>query len=235
MGVKKHFIDAEWATTDPRFSELSVLLEDQRDVTLVVTISVRRSDAEERVKEFIVMSQSYENIQPCLVPGNPAYLSPHEACKNSVKLMEEYAKMIRQTYEGTMYLGCEKIEKVSARIAKLFNATLFYVYRKSMIDSFLSLSDKGLAAIYTPVIVNGPNDAAKSYVARRLGINNFDKNFTKHTIEEYVLSLTSNCTQILERFRRQNAMLVVQPFSNSASDIKEVFGTIRTLTGIILK
>ncbi|MEM3884545.1 MAG: hypothetical protein QXG77_02390 [Nitrososphaerota archaeon] len=229
IGIREHFIDAEWSNTDPNFPDLSILLEGQRDVTLVVTISVRRSDVERRVKDFIDMAQSYDNIQPCLVPGNPAYLSPHEVCKNSIKLMEEHAKTIRRAYDGVMYLGCEKIEKASACIAELFNATLFYVYKRSKLKEYFSLSNERFAAIYTPVIVDGLNEAAKSYIARRLGLNNFDGNFTKHAIDEYVLSLTNDCIHVLKCFRRQYATLVIHPFSNFTSEIEKVFGKIRAL------
>lgn len=230
IGVREHFIDAERSSTDPKFPELSILLEGQRDVTLVVTISVRRFDAEIRVKDFIKMSQSYDNIRVCLVPGNPAYLSPRELCKNSIRLIEEYAKMIRQVYDGVMYLGCEKIEKASARIAELFNATLFHVYRRSKLKEFLSLSSEGFAAVYAPVILNDLNDAARSYMARRLGLNNFDGKFTKHAINEYILSLTNDCTHILEYFGRRHATLVIQLFSNSVSEVEKVFGKIKALS-----
>ncbi|MCL7387876.1 MAG: hypothetical protein LZ159_04110 [Thaumarchaeota archaeon] len=227
IGIREHFIDAEWASTDPRFSDLSILLEEQKDVTLVVTISVRRSDADMRVKEFIEMAQSYSNLQPCLVPGNPAYLSQQELCKNSIKLIEEYARRIRRTYDGTMYLGCEKIEKASARIARLLNMRLFHVYRRSKLEYFLSLADEGFTAIYTPVILDSPNAAAKSYVARRLGANNPDGGFMGQSINEYVLSLTGDGTDILEYLRRRCVTLVIQPFSNSASEVQEAFRKIR--------
>jgi len=228
IGIEKHFIDAEWASTDPRFSDLSILLEEQRDVTLVVTISVRRSDADMRVKEFIEMSQSYSNLQPCLVPGNPAYLSPHELCKNSIKLIEEYVRKIRRTYDGTMYVGCEKIEKASARIAGLYNMTLFHVYRRSKLEDFLSLADERLTAIYTPVILDNLNAAARSYVARRLGANDPDSDFMKHAINEYVLSLANDGVHILKHLRRRCVTLVIQPFSNSVLTIQEVFRRVGT-------
>ncbi len=231
IGIRKHFIDSEWVSTDPRFSELSTLLEEQRGVTLVVTISVRRSDVDRRVKDFIEMSQSYDNIQPCLVPGNPAYLSPHELCKNSIRLIEEYARIIRRVYDDVMYIGCEKIEKASVHIAELFNMTLFYVYRRSRLEEFLSLVDKGFAAVYTPVTVDGLNDAAKCYIARRLRVENIEDGFTKHAADEYVLSLTSDCVNTLKYLKRRCTTLVVQPFSNSASKLQEVFRKIRVLAG----
>lgn len=224
IGVREHFIDAEWASTDPRFSDLSILLEEQKDITLVVTISVRRSDAETRVKEFIEMSQSYSNIQPCLVPGNPAYLSPHESCRNSIKLIEEYAKMIRRRYDGTMYVGCEKIEKVSARMAKLFKITLFHVYKKSKLEEYLLLSNGEFIAIYTPVVVDGLDDAVKSYIIRRLGVNRSDDNdLTEDVIGEYILPLTDDNTRVLRHLTRQQIMLVIYPFSSSVSEIRRTF------------
>ncbi len=229
IGVEMHFIDAEWASTDPTPPSLFPLLEEQRNVTLVLTISVRRSDAENRIKELINMVQSYHNLQPCLVPGNPAYLSPYELCKNSVKLIEDYAKTIRKIYDGVMYIGCEKFEKASARISKHFSMTMFHLYRRSRLNEFLSFSSEGSIAIYTPVILDNLSDTAKSYIARRVVANNSEGDFTKHAIDEYMLSLTNSDTYILEYLGRRRVMLVIQPFSNSMLEIQKVFREIERL------
>ncbi|PUA32946.1 MAG: hypothetical protein B9J98_03420 [Candidatus Terraquivivens tikiterensis] len=229
IGVRKHFIDAEWASTDPMPSDLQPILEEQRNVTLVATISVRRSDAERRVNEFVRIVQSYTNLQPCLVPGNPAYLSQHELCKNPIRLIEAYARAIRRVYDGTMYLGCENIERASARIAGLFNMTLFHVYRRSMLEAFLSLPSEGGTAIYTPVVVDAINDMVKSYVARRGMVNDPGDCLPKHVIDEYVLSLSDEGFRVLDYLRRRRALLVVQPFTDSTLAIRKIFIKIRRL------
>lgn len=231
LGIHYHFIDAEWSYTDPAISTLEIVFEKHKHTIFVPTISVRRSDAERRLTELLNLLSSYENIQPCLVAGNPAYLTANEAMRNPIELIERYAKIISKIYDGAIYIGCERIESKVNHLTKLYRAIPYYVYSKNTLKRIVNQLDQDVA-IYIPVLSDDATqetlDSALAYIRRRTsrGMESIDP---MGMIGDYIFIL--DCMDdALNEILKIRSILVFHTFNES---LKVIHSTLHRILKLI--
>lgn len=177
LGYRYIVVDSETEEKDlslKEFEELVRLCKGLGFPEPVLTVPVRRTDGFQRLNECseIIESSGFGGV--CLVAGNPAYLTPDEAKKNSSKLMEHAAALFRSRCPFRLLMvGTENLMKPSNVIARKYTAVpVMLLTPQTPQESKIYNGNTVSKAVYAPFYVgeNPPNhvkEKVRSYVSRR--------------------------------------------------------------------
>ncbi len=218
-----HVIDSERLVDDIPLSMFDELLNISEELggyaAPVLTIPVRRSDFEDRIKECLEVLKKHKLGGVCIVAGNPAYLDEEEIRRPAGRLLVNAAKTIsgEAVYDGKLLMvGTENIERTAAYIASRYNAIPFTLLDEGKRDEVRWFHDYTgrPVAVYAPYHVGktlpeGAFSRARAYAVRRLGNKCGEHEVSVKMRQVAILGDTEIIRQRLRRIATEGASIIV--------------------------
>jgi len=123
---------------------LSAWLKTLKDQLVVPTVPVRRSDYEERIREFVESLAGSSRAGLCIVAGNPHYLSEEEAARRAGPLLMEAAALSRARLgDLPIMVGTENVESAALKCCMRHRCMPFFLLDdgvENVVERYRSIS-----------------------------------------------------------------------------------------------
>jgi hypothetical protein len=211
-GLDLFVIDSEGAQDDFSVSDIAELVrlaEDVEGPTVVPTIPVRRSDYEERIREFVESLAGSSRAGLCIVAGNPHYLSEEEAARRAGPLLMEAAALSRARLgDLPIMVGTENVESAALKCCMRHRCMPFFLLDEGVenfVESYRNFLDVPVA-VYAPFFIGDDlsreaEETIMAYASRRRRLSVIMKNSGNSHEALKRLMLIGDRSMISERLR----------------------------------
>jgi hypothetical protein len=236
-----HFIDAEWKDNYMAASELDRLLtyceEQDADLTTVLTVNARHSDAFEILGEYLEVSSQHSNAGFCFVAGNPIYLSEEERQLDTKSRMCGLVTCARRTLKSApIFIGSEGQLELAMELAEKHTAIPFMLLGSSVHDLAARLLSSDVCdgiGVYCPYLFSEIDD--QDLQIRTLGLYALRRRWVRQALRNVGVTPSAVRSQISEKReldKRARQVLIDAIRTLSLCDVEGFQGALRKFSSI---